>query len=180
MALTTVPLPYGLRDVQIFPLSGETLGTAVDLPNAQKFSFSEAEDTTTLRGDDGVVAVHGLGSTVSWELDSGGVSLEAVKAMYGGTLTTTGSTPSQVKTITKTDIDERPYFCVEGQAISDSGGDVHIKLFRAKATGELSGEMADSAFWITGAKGTALGRESDRKMYEFSQNETTTAIDTTP
>lgn len=175
MALTTTPLPFGLRDIKISPLSGETPGTSVDLPNVRTLSFSEAEDTEELRGDDGVVAVHGLGTSVDWELESGGVPFEAIKAMFGGTITTSGTTPNQVKKLTKTDVDTRPYFQLEGQAISDSGGDFHVLMYRAKCTGELSGELGDGAFWLTGASGRALGRTSDRKIYDFVQNETETA-----
>lgn len=178
MALTNTPLPFGLRDVKISPMpaGSETPGTAVDLPNARTFSFTETSDSEELRGDDGVVAVHDLGAGVDWELESGGVPLEAIAAMYGGEISSTGTTPDQVKTYTKLDNDARPYFQVEGQAISDSGGDFHVVLFKAKATGELSGEMSDGAFWLTGASGRAIGRTSDRKLYEFVQNETETAI----
>lgn len=178
MPLTTVPLPFGLRDVKIRPMpaGSETPGTSVDFPNARTFSFSETTDSEELRGDDGVVAVHDLGSGVDWELEGGGYSFEAIAAMYGGTVATSGVTPNQVKTYEKLDNDVRPYFEVEGQAISDSGGDFHVTIYKAKATGELSGEMADGSFWLTGASGRAIGRTSDRKLYSVKQNETVTAI----
>lgn len=178
MALTTVPLPFGLRDVKLKPLpaGSEVAGTAVDLPNSRTFSFSESADTEELRGDDGVVAVHDLGSGVDWDLEAGGISFEAVKVMYGGTITETGTTPAQKKTYSKLETDARPYFQVEGQAISDSGGDFHVLLYRCKATGELSGEMSDGSFWLTGASGRAIGRTSDRKLYDMIQNETAADI----
>lgn len=176
MPLNTIPLPFGLRDVKVRSLTGETAGTSVDFPNARTFSFSESSDSEELRGDDGVVAVHDLGSGVDWELEGGGYSFEAVAIMYGGTVTTSGVTPNQKKTYTKSSTDARPYFQVEGQAISDSGGDFHILLYRAKATGELSGELGDGSFWLTGASGRAVGRDSDKKLYDLVQNETTAAI----
>lgn len=179
MPLTTIPLPFGLRDVKIFPLVGETPGTPVDLPNSRTFSFSEAEDFEELRGDDGVVAVHGLGPTVDWELEAGGVSLEAVKAIFGGTIVESGVTPSQKKTYTKKGTDTRPYFKVEGQAISDSGGDFHVMLPKCRATGEMSGEMADGSFWLTGTSGRAIPKTSDQVVYEFVQNETAVEIPAT-
>lgn len=176
MPLST-PLPFGLRDVKLSPLgANETPGTAVDLPNSRTFSFSEAEDFEELRGDDGLVAVHGMGPAVDWELESGGTPLEAIAAMYGGTIAETGVTPNIVKTYGKHRNDQRPYFQVEGQAISDSGGDFHVTLFKCRATGELSGELSDGSFWLTGASGRALPRESDGNLYEFAQNETETAI----
>lgn len=176
MPLTVTPLPFGLRDVKVYPLTGETPGTGVDLPVARTFSFSEAEDSEELRGDDGVKAIHGLGASVEWELEGGGISLEAVKTIFGGTIAESGTTPNQKKTFSRLGTDVRPYFKCEGQAISDSGGDFHVVLYRCKAEGELSGELSDGSFWLTGASGRALARDSDQKIYEFVQNETAAAI----
>lgn len=172
MPLTVVPLPFGLRDVKVRTLVGETPGTSVDFPNARTFSFSETGDVEELRGDDGVVAVHDLGSGADWELEGGGFSIEAVKVMYGGTIVESGTTPNMKKIYRKATTDVRPYFEVEGQAISDSGGDFHIMLYKAKATGELSGELADGSFLLTGASGRAIGRTSDSRLYDIIQNET--------
>lgn len=170
------PLPFGLRDVRLYPLTGETPGAGVDLPNARTFSFAEAETFQELRGDDSLIAVHGVGPTVNWELEGGGVSFEAVKTMFGGTIVETGSSPNGIKSYTKSGNDVRPYFQVEGQALSDSGGDFHVLLYRARATGELSAKLNDSAFLLTTTKGQALPRISDKALYKFVQNETVTAI----
>lgn len=169
-------LPFGLRDVKLYALVGTTPGTAVDLPNAQTFSFSEAEDTETLRGDDGVAAIHGKGPSVDWSLESGGISFEALKILNGGTITTTGTMPATVKTYNKKSTDVRPYFQVQGQAISDSGGDFHVKIYRCRATGNVTGSMADGAFWLTGASGTGLPETDTNNLYDFIQNETQTAL----
>lgn len=176
MPIGFFPLPFGIRDIKLRPLTGETPGTSVDLPNGRTLSFSEAEDFEELRGDDGLVAMRGKGSAVDWSMEGGGVSFEAVKTMYGGTIIETGTTPNQIKTYRKAGTDTRPYFQAEGQAISDSGGDFHVLLYRCRATGELSGEAADGSFWLTGASGRALPRASDARLYDFVQNETAVAI----
>lgn len=176
MPISFQPIPFGLRDVKLRSLTGETAGASVDLPNARTFSFGETEDFEELRGDDGIAAVRGLGASVDWELEGGGISLEAVKTMYGGTIIESGVTPNQVKTFRKVETDARPYFQVEGQAISDSGGDFHVLLYRCRCTGELSGELADGSFWLTGASGRAIGRTSDKRVYDMIQGETVTAI----
>lgn len=187
MALTNTPLPYGIRDLKITPYTdaaGTTLGTPIDLPNIRTLSFSDAEDFEELRGDDRVVATHGNGPTVEWELESGGLPYEAFKAMAGGTVTESGVTPAQKKVYAKKVTDQRPYFKVEGQAISDSGGDVHVVLHRCKATGELSGEFSDGSFFLTSASGVALAVPEDDPtnadvIYEFVQNEVVTPIPAT-
>jgi hypothetical protein len=174
-------LPYGLRDVKITPLGadGKTPGTPIDLPVARTFSFSETEDFEELAGDDQKQATHGAGPVVEWSLESGGISLEAYAAIAGGTVTTSGVTPAQVKTYKKKTTDVRPSFKVEGQAISDSGGDLHGIVYRAKADGSLEGEMAQGAFWLSSASGKGYGSleaASLDELYDFVQNETAVAI----
>lgn len=183
MALTETSLPYGLRDIKLTPYTdaaGTTLADlSIDLPIARTLSFSDTEDFEELRGDDRVAAQHGNGAAVEWELESGGLPFEAFQAMSGGTITESGTTPNQKKVYSKKVTDQRPYFRVEGQAISDSGGDLHTILYRCKATGELSGEFSDGAFYLTAASGVALavpanaGENAD-SLYDFVQNETIT------
>ena len=182
MALNTIPLPYGLRGISLIPFTdagATTPGTAIDLPYARTLSFGEVEDFDQLRGDDSLVATHGQGPTIEWELESGGISLDAVKIFMGGTVTTTGSTPNQIKTYTKSITDVRPYFKIEGQAISDSGGDLHGKIYRAKMTDKLDGEFGDGVFYLTKAKGVGLGSLEASivgKLWDFVQNETAVAL----
>ncbi len=177
MALDVTSLPYGLRDVRITPYDDAgVLGDAVDLPNARTFSFEENEDFEQLRGDDRVVAERGQGPTVSWELEGGGISLEAYAAINGGTVVLTGVTPAQKKTYTKLTTDAKPRFKAEGQALSESGGDFHPVLYNAKATDGVSGELSDGAFWLTNASGSAIGDPTTDKLYDFVQNETAIAI----
>ena len=176
MALATTALPYGLRDVRLTPMDdAEALGTPVDLPYGQVFSFAEAEEFETLRGDDKVVAVRGKGPQIEWSLESGGISLAAYKVIAGGTVTVSGSTPNQIRQYRKLVTDSRPYFKVEGQSISDSGGDFHGILYKARASDNIEGTWEDGKFWISKASGLALGNAAGF-LYDFIQNETATAI----
>lgn len=187
MPLTDNSLPYGLRDIKITPYTdaaGVTLGTtSIDLPAARTLSFTDTEDFEELRGDDQVVATHGNGSRVEWELESGGLPFAAFKAMAGGTITDNGTTPAQKRIYSKKVTDQRPFFRIEGQVISDNGGDLHCVIYRCKATGELSGEFSDGAFFLTSASGVGLAVPSGvnvDKLYDFVMNETAIAIPTTP
>lgn len=179
MAQSAYALPYGLRDVKITPWTNGTLGTKTDLPNAQVFSFEEGEEFEELRGDDVVVAKRGSGPDVSWTLESGGISLEAYAIMNGGAVTVTGVTPSAIKSYRKKNTDSRPEFQVEGQAMSESGGDFHTKLYRVKAE-KVSGSLEDKTFWISKAEGTAMGDLTAGvtlgAIYDFVHNETAAAI----
>jgi len=176
MALASSALPFGLRDVRLTPLSDAgVLGTPVDLPAARTFSFSEAEDFEELRGDDGVVAIRGQGATCEWELEAGGISLDAWKVLSGGTVVASGTTPALKKVFSKNFADSRPYFKVEGQAISDSGGDFHVVIFKCKANDSLEGELADGQFWLSAASGEGIPNITGN-LYEFTHNETAIAI----
>lgn len=176
-------LPFGMRDTKLTGYTdsaGTTLaGSSTDSPNARTLSFSEAEDYEELRGDDKVVAIRGLGATVEWEMEAGGISIPAYKALNGGTSTTSGVSPAQVTTYTKKVTDARPYFQAEGQAMSDSGGDFHAVLYKCRASSGVEGELSDGNFWLTGASGVTLPAtltgEVDT-LYKFILNETATAI----
>lgn len=176
-------LPFGMRDIKETSYTDATCttlsGSSTDLFNGRTLSFSEAEDYEELRGDDKLVAIRGKGAKVDWDLESGGISIPAYKVMNGGASATTGVTPNQVTTYTKKVTDVRPYFKAEGQAISDSGGDFHTLLYKARASGSLDGELADGTFWLTKASGTVLPAtltgEVDT-LYKFVLNETVTPI----
>ncbi len=171
-------LPFGLRDVKIWALdsAGARVTPGVDLPVAQTFSFKETVSSAQLMGDDVVVASHTYDPVVEWELDAGGYSLPAVAILAGGTLTTTGTTPAQINKLAKLTTDQRPYFEVEGQAISDSGGDMHCIVYRCKCDGDLDGKFDNGNFAITKCTGKAYGRLDNAKLYDFVQNETAIAI----
>lgn len=180
MTLAETVLPFGLREVKLYPhdLSTGAIQDGIALPASRTFSFSEAEDFEELRGDDGVVAIRGKGSKVEWELEAGGISFDAWKVMAGGTNTVDGVTPTQVKSFKKKTTDVRPYFSVRGRALSDSGGDFHGLLFKCRASDNLEGELSDGSWWLSSASGEAIG-DDNSDLYEFRQQETATPVPTT-
>jgi len=178
MALPDLALPFGIRDIKLKPLdaAGENPGTMVDLPAARTLSFTEAEEFEELDGDDVKIATHGAGPYTEWELEGGGISLLAYKVIAGGANVLTGTAPNEKRTYTKLRTDARPYFQPEGQAISDSGGDVHCVLYRCKADGDLEGEFANGGFFLTQCSGKGYGSAVSNKLYEFVHNESVVAI----
>jgi len=171
-------LPFGLRDVKLFAVdaTGTRTGAGVDLPVSRTFSFKETTSSEQLVGDDIIQGSHEYNSIVEWELEAGGYSLEAYAIFSGGIVTSTGTTPAQVKKLSKKNTDARPYFEVEGQAISDSGGDMHAIVYRCKCDGDLDGKFENGNFAMTKCSGKGYGRLSDGLLYDFIQNETTTPI----
>jgi hypothetical protein len=178
-------LPYGLRDVKLiqYPtLEAIAFGsTLVDLPVARTFSFNETEEYTDLRGDDALQTSHGQGAQVEWELESGGISFAAHAAISGATVIESGISPNQVKRLRKKTTDQRPFFTVIGQSISDSGGDFQGVVWRARATGNIESELADGEFMIPTVSGIGFpckvsgmvgGLEVLDSVYDFVQRET--------
>lgn len=179
MALTVTPQPYGLRDIKVATLDASGVkGTLVDLPASQTLEFQESTATQTLRGDDKVVAKRTTLDEVSWTMEAGGISFEAAVVMFGGVITSSGTTPAQLKTYTRVDTDAYPDFYAIGQALSESGGDLHLCLYRNKAS-QLSGSLNDQEFWITHAEGSAFGSlnvTDAGKVWAFIQHETAIAV----
>jgi hypothetical protein len=182
MPLTVTPIPYGIRDIKVTgytDAAATTLATpSVDLPYARTLSWTETEDFEELRGDDQIITVKGKGPEVEWELEAGGISFEALKVMDGGNITSSGVAPNQKKTYSKLSTDSKPFFKIEGQVISDSGGDIHLVMDKCRASGDFEGEFSDGEFFLTALAGTALGSSIATRLgiiYEFVQNETAAA-----
>lgn len=179
-----IALPFGMRDVKIYPFL-DVQGTILadegyDLPNAQTFSFSDTEEFVDLRGDDELVATHGNGAQVNWSLEAGGISLSVWAIFTGGQIIESGTTPNRTVTLRKCSDDSRPYFQVAGQIMSDSGGDVKAKVYRAKCNGDISGQFADGQFFVTSADGIGLPIPGTKLLYDLIHSESKTFMTTTP
>jgi hypothetical protein len=179
MALAAYALPFGLRQVKIVPLDNagaEVTASAVFLPASRTFSFADTEEFEPLTGDDKTIASHGSGATADWDLEGGGISLEVWKALSGGTIVSSGTTPAVVKTYTKLTTDARPYFNAYGRALNDNGGDFQMVLYRCKADGDLEVELSGGSFLLTAASGKAYGAIGTDKLYDFLHRETAVAL----
>lgn len=177
-------LPFGMRDCKVYPYldaQGTILAeTGFDLPNSQTFSFADAEDFTDLRGDDELVATHGNGAQVNWSLEAGGIALQVWAIFTGGQIIESGATPNRSITLRKCSDDARPYFRVDGQIMSDSGGDIVATVYRAKCNGDISGQFGDGAFFVTAADGVGLPIPGTKLLYDIVQHESRTFLSTTP
>jgi len=160
--------PFGLSDLKITNLAGTT---QVDLPAAQMLTFKERIVSGELRGDDILQAVVAISEAAEWELEAGGISLEAWAVMTGHTQAETGTTPNAVNTYTITAGAYYPYFKVYGKMVGDdSVSDVHVLLKKCKLTTPIEGEFKDKEFWITKCGGVAITDGTD--IAEIIQNET--------
>jgi hypothetical protein len=178
MAFGDKALPYGLRDVKVYAIdlvTGKRTGTGVDLPAGRTFSFKTTQNHNQLEGDDIIQDSHGDAVMVDWELEAGGISIPAYKIILAGNSTATGTTPAQKITYSLKNNSQRPYFEVEGQAISESGGDVHGIVYRCKAEGDVDVSFAYATYYLTKLSGTAYGA-TDGSLVDWVLNETAVAV----
>lgn len=179
-------LPYGLRQIRLTPYTdaqGTVLGNvSYPLPVAMTLGFSETEQYDELRGDDVLVAVHGRGPQVDWSLEAGGISITAWSIVAGALVIEEGVAPNRKTRMRKSGDDQRPYFRIDGRAISDSGGSMLTRIYRAKANGRLQADLKGGAFQTSRVDGVGLPMIGDagRWLYEFIRQENDAAIPGTP
>lgn len=165
--------PYGLRDVKVTNIGGTS---QVDLPAALTLKFKETLNSGQLRGDDSIQSVVAITDAVEWELEAGGISLEALAIITGKTATAAGTTPNRTVTMLSQAGDNYPYFKIYGKSVGDvSTDDIHVKLNKCKLTEGIEGEFKDGEFFMTKCSGIAID-PGGGNLWEIVQNETAATL----
>ena len=179
-------LPYGARDIKIteyLDAQGMVLGdTSVDLPFIQRLSFVEAEEFQDLRGDDKLITTRGRGSQVNWDLESGGLSTPAWAIFTGGEVIESGLSPNRRVELRKKATQSRPFFRIDARILSDSGGDIKVRIYRARCTSDIQTDFQDGEFATTQVSGVGLPLLDDANdlIYSIFRDETPTSLTLTP
>ena len=182
MTIPTESKLLELKDVKIYPLltdpsgGSATYDVAVDIPGITKLSIKPNLVTKELQGDNVILDEWSKLMSVEMAFENKKVSLNALKVLQGGTVTTTGVTPA---TVTSYDvgINDRPgYFKIEGQIlyVEDGLGDAHIVAYKCKSTDGAAWEVSDMSGDFASVKGTVKGIPSAAtgKIYSVVFNET--------
>lgn len=179
--------PYGLHRVWITgytDVDGTILAdTSYRLPLAQTLAFTESEDFDTLNGDDkSAVAIAGKGATVDGSLEAGGLDIMTFSLITGAQLIESGVEPNVKRVLRKRGSDMRPYFRVEGQVLSNGGGDNVGRIFRCKANGKIQADMKFGTFMVPSIdfQGTPMPGDDDDYLWEIEYNEQKTTLGSTP
>ena len=181
-------LPYGVRDCKLtgyLDASGQVLGpTSIDLPYMQTLNFSETEEFQEMRGDDKVITTRGRGSQVAWDLEAGGMSTQVWAQLSGGDVIERGLAPYREVEIQKRATQQRPWFRIDGRIVSDSGGDVLVRIYRCRANDNIQANFADGEFTTTSVSGVGypLLDETNDLLYSIFRREegAATALTLTP
>lgn len=168
---------FGVRDCMLWPLTGDTPGTGVDLPRIRKVELNVRRTSAELEGDDVTVAIHTFAKKMEGSIEAGGVNLAAVAVMEGGTVTTTGTTPNRKISYIVRGNDVEGYFRLESQSIGDDGGDMHMVAYKVKATNGPNWNFENGNFTLTQCDLEAVfNSQSPAKLYDLVGNEQVTAI----
>lgn len=162
---------YGLRDIKIADEDG---ANAVDLPASRTLSFSEVVSSAQLEGDDVIVSVQTMPTSVEFSIEAGGISLDAYGKLTGRTPVDEGG-GSVYLSMEEGDI--FPYLRIYGQSMGDAGDDVHVCLMKAKITA-IEGAFGQGEFLIGSCSGTVVPDSSGRIMRIYTHT-TAENLDTT-
>lgn len=164
--------PFGLKQVKLTDTAG---GTAVALPSAMMLHFTEKTMNTKFMADGIWVAARTIPVGVEWELEAGGISLDAYAKMTGRTATAVGTTPNRTVTMNADTGTEFPYFRIYGRAVGDIGtDDIYCVIYRCKVQ-ELEGTFRNGEFWVSSCAGIGVD-DSTLGLFQFVQRETGAAL----
>jgi hypothetical protein len=129
-----------------------------------------------------LLTTRGKGSQVNWDLEAGGISIAAWAVITGGSVIERGLAPNREVELQKRSTQARPYFRIDGKIISDSGGDVLVRIYRCRANGDITANFTDGEFQTSQIAGVGLPLLDDTNdlLYSIFRRESTSDISLTP
>jgi len=177
--LTYSELPFGLRAARLAQLTTEpaTYGTAIDVPRIQNIQMAEEEDSTELNAADVRVAIHTFATRGTGNIASGGMNLDSLVVLNGGSVSLSGTTPNRISTFSRKSTDIKKYFKMTGQIYADDAGDVHMIWYKTKCSGGPTYAANQGEFMVQqGDLEAVYTGEVPGRLYDLLAHETITAI----
>lgn len=189
MPLKRTSMVYATKDAKIYPMLDDPEGgTAVyddgiDVPGIKSVAISGNIEVKRLRGDNKQLATVTALTEVTAAVTHAKLSLDALAAMLGGTVTDTGTTPSQKVSWKMLGSTVFPPFMLRWatpQNGSDTiGGDVQFGLAKCVLSGFPEIGTEDEDFRIVSFEVAADPRLSDDEWLVTDFNETAVPLPTT-
>lgn len=187
-----MPLPhvtklFSIVDCKITVLTADPVGgsatyaaTSVDIPGIQELAISGSIQSKTLRGDNTLLDTASYIDGVTGSAKHGLLSLDALAAMLGGTVTDSGTTPAQKSVWELTSSSALTYFKIEGVTppggSSLIAGDVHVTLHKCMLSKFPDLGFAQDDYRIPSFEVSAVPLASTGKWLGITLNETAVAI----
>lgn len=180
MPTVTTSKVLGLNDLKIAKITTDTAGTlayatAIDVPGVTTLSLSPKFVEKELRGDEAVIDKYSKLDSIDWSFANVILSLDALAILIGGAVVASGTTPNMKQTYTVLSTDLPAYFKMEGQSTYTDAGDIHVILYKCKAS-SVQYELKGEDYATVSASGTAIGTVNNKKIKEVVINETAAAI----
>ena len=163
-------VPFGLRQIALYDSAG---ANKVLLPAALMLHVTPLLQSARFEADGRMVGAASFVTGAEWELEAGGISLEAFAKLTGLAATSAGSAPSRTLTLSADAGAQFPYLRIAGRAVAAEGGDVYARLYRCKVEA-MEGTFREGEFWVSFAKGVAVSNGT--VAFEFVQQETVAAL----
>lgn len=173
MALATHgELPYSIEDAKVYPYSGGVPGTAKDIPGIRRIEIDAQIEETEHRGDNKILAVSASVNSFDLTIEIGQLNADAIAAMSGGVVATTGTTPDQIRTLTRKSTDVIADYQIKSKTTSKTadGGATWLTFPRCQWVGGPSYAQADNEFPVMEISARAVP-SADNTLYIMSQYE---------
>lgn len=153
----------------------------IDVKGIQTLALTPTFIEKDLRGDEVVLDRYTKLDSINWSFTNAIMSLDALQLLLGGQTVASGTGTDESQTFTLRGLDLPKYFYLEAQSLYSDAGDVHVVLYKCKASKvdyELKGEdyavvsVSGMAIPTTHAFGSAYGG----KVKDVVINETAKAI----
>ena len=176
MTVPTETKVLGINDAKIFKLLTDTsealtYDTPVDVPGIRRLRVSPSFVEKELRGDEAILDTYSKLESIEWSFENAILSLDALAVLLGGEVT--GGTGKQTYTLKSDDVPA--YFKLVGKSDYTDAGDVHVVLYKCKAT-SVEYELQGEEYAVVTASGKAIGTLNNKKVKDVIINETATDI----
>ena len=168
-------LPYSVEDAKVYPYSAGIPGTAKDVPGIRRVEMDAQIEEAEHRGDNRILAVAASISSFDLTIEVGQLNLDAMAAMSGGFVETTGTTPAQIRTLTRKSTDVVADFQLKAKTTSKTidGGATWLTFPRCQWVGGPSYAMEDNEFAVAEITARAVP-DATNTLYILSQYENVT------
>ena len=163
--------PFGLREIKVYSADGSA---GVALPVSLMMHITPVIKGESYSADGFNVGESSTLVGLDWELESGGLNLEAYAKLLGLTLTAAGTAPNRTQTLAVGGQEVLPYLRIHGRAVGDTIDGMTVKLYRCKLT-SLEGTFRRADYYITSCAGVAV-RHSTLGLYDMIGQETKVAL----
>jgi hypothetical protein len=175
MAITKETKILGINDLKLVRITQDdatdyavssTGGSAdiIDLRGIQTLALTPAFIEKDLRGDEVVLDRYTKLDNIGWSFTNAYMSLEALNVLLGGSVVAAGTGTTESNTYTLRGADLPLYFCLEAQTKYTDAGDVHVRLYKCKAS-KVDYELKGEDYAVVSVSGIAIPT-----LYEFGGN----------